>query len=553
MRARVSALSVLILPAFALAVCLCLLAPAPARADSPYVQGLELYRQGKYLEAQNVLRAALPKPAPEPAAPPAPGSPPPPPPAPAPEGGETPHVRAVLGFTLLRMNQLSEAEEQFSLVAAQAGMESVGALGLGWTAFARGKTSPAVDALNEALAKSGPTSTFPDMLRESVPADAQLALGLIALGRGQASEAQQRLEAAAQGPDVLASPKELFLALGDARAQLSDVRGALAAWAEVPRRASRFPGDVPRDELARLKAAQLHESSGNPQEALSGYASLAGGRHYPAEALLGQTRTLLKLGRKAEALPVLRRLVQLDPNLAEPLESAVLADPLLRPALKDWGLSYFHRAEYMAALSRLSAYLDDVDPRDGASHLGMGWSFLRLGHLGRAWDSFSEAATAKPQSADPQVGMAATAVALGRPELARELLGHALAAEPRNALALNTQGHLELSQGDTQKALDSFRAALAARPDYVDSRLSAARILYDRAEYDAAAAEYFRLVTQEKRSTTGWNGLGWARLRLGQYDDALSAFAEARRQNPTLPAAATVTRTMATVRIDILV
>lgn len=538
MRARVSVLSVLILPAFALAACLCLLTPAPARADSPYVQGLELYRQGKYLEAQSILRAALPKPAPEQAAQPAPGSPPPPPASPAPEDGETPHVRAVLGFTLLRMNQLPEAEEQFSLVGAQAGMEPVGALGLGWTAFARGKTSPAVDALNEALAKSAPASTFPDMLRESVPADAQLALGLIALGRGQAREAQQRLEAAAQGPDVLASPKELFLALGDARALLSDVRGALAAWAEVPRRSSRFPGDAPRDELARLKSAQLHETSGTPQEALSAYASLAGGRHYQAEALLGQARTLLGLGKRAEALPVMRRLVQLDPNMAEPLESAVLADPLLRPALKDWGLSLFHRAEYMAALSRLSAYLDDVDPRDAACHLGMGWSFLRLGYLGRAWDSFNDAASVKPQSADPQVGMAATAVALGRPEQARELLGRALAIEPRNALALNTQGHLELSLGDTQKALDSFRAALAARPDYVDSRLSAARILYDRAEYDAAAAEYFRLVTQEKRSTTGWNGLGWARLRLGQYDDALSAFTEARRQNLSLPAAA---------------
>jgi len=536
MRARVSALSALLLPVLTLAVCLCLLTPAPARADSPYVQGLELYRQGRYPEALKVLRAALPKPVPAPPLP-APGAPLAPAPA-APEDEEAPYVCAVLGFTLLRMNQLPEAEEQFSLVRADTALACVGALGLGWTDFARGKTSAAVDSLNEALTKGLPSSSFPDMLRESVPADAQLALGLIALGRGQAREALKHLEAAVPGPDVLASPKELFLALGDARAQLSDTRGALAAWAEVPRRVSRFPGDVPRDELARLKAAHLHETTGNAHEALSLYASLAGGRHYSAEALLGQARTLLGLGRATEALPVLRRLVQLDPNLAEPLERTVLADALLRPAFKDWGLAFFHRAEYMAALSKLSAYLDDVDPLDSACHLGMGWSFLRLGHLSRAWDSFSDAAKLKPLSADPLVGMAATAVALGRPDKARELLGRALDMEPGNALALNTVGHLELSQGNTQQALESFRAALKARPDYVDSRLSAARILYDRAEYDAAAAEYFRLVTQEKRSTTGWNGLGWARLRLDQYDDALAAFAEARRQNPSLPAAA---------------
>ncbi len=532
MRARVSALSVLIAPALALAACLCLCSPAPARADSPYVQGLELYRQGKYPEALKVLRAALPTP-PPPAVGPGPALPPA-----ADEGEEPPHVRAVLGFTLLRMNLLSEAEEQFLLVHANPAMQGVGALGLGWTSFARGKTSPAVDDLNEALAKSAPANAFPDMLHESVPANAQLALGLIALGRGQAQEARKCLEAATQGPDVLASPKELYLALGDARAQLGDAAGAQAAWAEVPRRASRFPGDAPRDELARLKSARLYEAQGSADEALSAYSSLAGGRYYAAEALLGQTRTLLGLGRPAAALPALRRLVALDPNLAEPLEPATQRDPLLRPALKDWGLAYFHRAEYMAALSKLSGYLDDVDPRDEACHLGMGWSFLRLGYLSRAWDSFSDAARLKPTSADPQVGMAATSVAFGQPEQARELLNRALAMEPGNALALNTQGHLELSQGRTQQALDSFRAALKSRPDYVDSRLSVARLLFERAEYDAAASEFFRLVTQEKRSTTGWNGLGWARLRLGQYDDALSAFAEARRQNPSLPAAA---------------
>lgn len=538
MRARVSALSAIFAPALTLAVCLCLMAPAPARADSPYVQGLELYRQGKYQEAQKILRAALPKPPPSPLGQAPMGQPPVAPPPPPPDGPEAPHVRAVLGFTLLRMNQLPEAEDEFALVRNDPAMECVGLLGSGWTLYARGKTSAAVSTLNEALAKTAPATALPDMLRESVPADAHMALGLIALGRGRAQEALQHLEAAAQGPNVLGSPKELYMALGDARALLADPRGAMAAWAEVPRRASRFPGDAPRDELARLKTARLYETGGNAGEALSLYASLAGGQHYPAEALLGQTRTLLGLGRAAEALPALRRLVSLDPNMAAPLERQVLADARLRPALKDWGLSFFHRADYMEALAKLSGYLDDVDPQDSACHLGMGWSFLRLGHLSRAWDAFSDAARLKPLSADPQVGMAATAVALGNPDQARELIDRALAMEPQNALALNTLGHLELSQGNTQKALDSFRAALKVRPDYVDSRLSAARILYDRAEYDAAAAEYFRLVTQEKRSTTGWNGLGWARLRLGQNDDAMAAFAEARRQNPSLPAAA---------------
>ncbi|MBU1228980.1 MAG: tetratricopeptide repeat protein [Proteobacteria bacterium] len=542
-----------ILPAFALALafacCLTLFAPGRAQAESPYVQGLELYRQGKYSEALRVLQAALPAspPAQAPAA--QPSFIPPVAAAPqamqAADSPEAAHARAVLGFTLLRLNQLAEAEEQFGLVRRDAQLQPVGLLGSGWAAFARGRTSAAVDLFAEALGKNGgPGAGLPDMLRESVPADARLGQGLIALGRGRAAEAVKLLEAAAAGPDLLGSPKELFLALGDARALAGDTNGALAAWAETPRRSSRFPSDAGRDELARLKAARLLEARGDDGQALALFTGLGGGQHYQAEALLGQARVLLAQGRASEALPVLRREVALEPTLAEPLARAIAADSRLRPLYKDWGLAYFHRAEYLEALAKFSAYLDDVDPKDYASLMGMGWSHLRLGQSMQAWDSFTDAARARaadaasPASAEPLAGIGAAALSLGRVDEARGILAKALAAEPDNAVALNTMGHLELSQGNASKALELFRSALRTRPDYVDSRMAAAKTLFDRAEYDAAAAEYFRLATQERRSVAAWNGLGWARLRLGQLDDAATAFAEARRLAPTLPAAA---------------
>lgn len=534
---------------FAAALTLCLLAASAAHAESPYVEGLELYRQGRYEEAGKVLRRVLPPP--PPAGGPVAGQGMTPPPEAAPDlSPDIARVRAVLGFTLLRQNRLPEAEEQFELVRGAQGVDalndasirSVGVLGLAWTTFDRGKTSAAVDLFTEAARLAQPQpggpQPMPDILRESVPAHARFGLGLIALGRGRAAEAQRWLEAAVPGPDVLGSPKELFLVLGDARAQTGDTRGALAAWAEVPRRTSRLQGDIPRDEMARLKTAKLLESGGDASGALAAYAGLAEGRHYPGEAMQGQARVLLAQGRAADALPVLRRLVVQEPALAEPMRRAVQDDARLRPVYKDWGLAYFHRAQYMEALSSLSAYLDDVDPRDFACQMGMGWSFLRLGYGQRAREAFGEAAALRPESVDALAGLGAAALVLGRADEARSLLERALAAGPDNALVLNALGHLELSQGNALKALEQFRSSLKSRPDYVDSRLAVARILYDRAEFDAAAAEYFRLVTQEKRSTAGWNGLGWARLRLGQYEDARQAFAEARRLNPALPAAA---------------
>jgi tetratricopeptide (TPR) repeat protein len=531
------------------ACCLTLLAPVRAQADSPYVQGLELYRLGKYAEAARVLRGVLPATAPVQASTPQPSlaprlTPPAPRPAQAVDSPETPHARAVLGFTLLRLNQLAEAEEQFDLVRQNPELQSVGLLGSGWAAFSRGRTSAAMDFFAEALSQasrmaSAHPSGLPDMLCESVSADARLGQGLIALGRGHAGEAARLLQAAATGPDLLASPKELFLALGDALAQAGDTKSALAAWAEVPRRFSRFQGDATRDELARLKAARLLETTGDAAQAQSIFGSLAGGQFYQPEALLGQARLLLAQGRATEALAALRRLVVLEPTLAEPLSRTIAADPLLRPLNKDWGLAYFHRAEYLEALAKLSSYLDDVDATDYASLMGMGWSHLRQGQSAQALDAFSEAARIRAAGgADPLAGMGAATLSLGRVDEARALLAKALAAEPGNAMALNTLGHLELSQGNPAKALEHFRAALNTRPDYVDSRMTAAEILFERADYDAAAAEYFRLATQERRSVAAWNGLGWARLRLDQYNDALQAFSEARRLNPSLPAAA---------------
>lgn len=544
-----------------LACCLALAAPAQARADSPYVQGLELYRQGKYAEAARVLRDALPAPTPIQAATPRPSltpsltpnlTPSAQQPAQAPRHVDTPedlHARAVLGFALLRLDQLAEAEEQFDLVRQDAALQSVGLLGSGWAAFSRGRTSAAVELYAEALSQSlRPAAAqppgLPDMLRESVSADARLGQGLIALGRGRASEAVRLLQAATSDPNLLSSPKELFLALGDALGLAGDTKGALAAWAEVPKRSSHFQGDAPRDELARLKAARLLEAKGELAQALSVFGSLTGGTFYQPEALLGQSRLLLARGSATEALASLRRLVVLEPTLAEQLSGAIAADPLLRPLNKDWGLAYFHRAAYLEALSKLSSYLDDVDAKDYACLMGMGWSHLRLGQSAQALDAFNDAEIVRAAggsgspSADALAGMGAATLSLGQTSTARALLVKALALEPNNAVALNTLGHLELSQANPAKALENFRAALSARPDYVDSRMAAAKILFERADYDGAAAEYFRLATQERRSVAAWNGLGWARLRQGHYDDALQAFSEARRLNPSLPAAA---------------
>ncbi|MDP3427589.1 MAG: hypothetical protein Q8S17_09460, partial [Humidesulfovibrio sp.] len=162
------------LPALALALALaCSLAlAAPAQAQSPYLQGLELYRLGRYAEAARILRAALPATTPVQTPTPPPSLTPrltPPAPLQAqaaqaadPVGAdsvgvdspEAAHTRAMLGFTLLRLDQLTEAEEQFGLVRRSDELRAVGLLGAGWAAFSRGRTSAAVELFAEALSQN---------------------------------------------------------------------------------------------------------------------------------------------------------------------------------------------------------------------------------------------------------------------------------------------------------------------------------------------------------------------------------------------------------------
>jgi tetratricopeptide (TPR) repeat protein len=242
MRARVSAVFAAIVPVllFVATAAAFVAAPVPAWAGSPYVEGLDLYRQGRYAEAAKVLRAALPEQppvgetnAPESLAPSASFES---------QGGESARARAVLGFALLRMNLLPEAEEQFGRIRADAALGSVGALGAGWALYARGETTSAVDALNEALDKSRTAPAYPDM-RARAFRRTRAGLGSSPWARPP-REARAFLEPSAPGPNVLGRPRSCCWPW--ARPRPASARAGALPPGPRCRQQFEFPGDAAR-------------------------------------------------------------------------------------------------------------------------------------------------------------------------------------------------------------------------------------------------------------------------------------------------------------------
>jgi YaiO family outer membrane protein len=102
-----------------------------------------------------------------------------------------------------------------------------------------------------------------------------------------------------------------------------------------------------------------------------------------------------------------------------------------------------------------------------------------------------QAAPASQPMSDYDRGVAARVA--GQPEAAIDLLGRAVAADPRNADAHLQLGLSLLAAGRLDEAERALRAALEIAPDYTDARLGLARVHQRRGNRAAALDELARV------------------------------------------------------------
>jgi len=138
-----------------------------------------------------------------------------------------------------------------------------------------------------------------------------------------------------------------------------------------------------------------------------------------------------------------------------------------------------------ALIAALEAIVRD-DPRNGQAHLRLGYARLQRGDCQRAEPELAAAIATGLPSADAHLGLATCLGRRGDLEAAGRALTEAQRLEPSNPVIVANIGILQAARGNLPKAIESFKAALAADPDLTQARFDLA-VAYARSGHRGEA------------------------------------------------------------------
>jgi predicted O-linked N-acetylglucosamine transferase (SPINDLY family) len=173
----------------------------------------------------------------------------------------------------------------------------------------------------------------------------------------------------------------------------------------------------------------------------------------------------------------------------------------------------------------------DRQTAEGARLFDQALRQFREGRLTDAAASLRDLLARAPTFPHARHLLAVVEASAGRPQIAIDLLTEILAADPRNSDVLNDRGEAYRQLGDFGKAIESYSAAIAARPRFTlayrngaDAHLAAAESVENRGDREAAQ----RL----RRAAASWlNELG-ALAAADTPNDAAATYREAMALDP---------------------
>ncbi len=292
--------------------------------------------------------------------------------------------------------------------------------------------------LAEALLERQETEEAEQLFRkewERAPGNprAALSLGRIALARGDDRAAQDFLTAALDHPSSRRSARSHLAALAHSR-------GDAAAAAEYERQAAALPydqvwPDLFLEEVVSMRVGRIRreldlrdlEDKHRYAEAVRLYLEEIA-RQPTSEACVGAGRNLARLRRYDQAMPLLRRGVELDAN--SPLAHYTLALVLFSqaekqpnsPAAKGW----LHEATVEARRAT------ELKPDYDQAYLFWGLSLKLLGEKAAAVAPLRKGVVCRPNDFELQLGLGQVLADLGQEQEARTHLENAQKLDPKD-------------------------------------------------------------------------------------------------------------------------
>jgi Tfp pilus assembly protein PilF len=305
----------------------------------------------------------------------------------------------------------------------------------------------------------------------------------------------------------------------------------------------------PKDYSAHFNLALAYSLLHKDVEGIAEYRKTLDLQPHLYEAELNGGILLMRQKDPVGALPLLEDAVSQKPREFRP--RYYLAEAQLQTGALD-------KAEesYKAAL--------ELDPKSGASELGLAHALARQGKLAESAPHFQQAGQLDPKLRDYMLELAglyednhqpAEAIAIYRqfPDdvAAQEHMGQLMLQTKQYSAAIPgleaayTKDPTEanrvalaaayLFNSELEKALPLLEQAVAAEPGNYELRMMYAHALRDRKQYPAAARQFLAAAKLKPAEAKTWNELGSMLYMIGSYQQALAAFDQARDLGESTP------------------
>jgi predicted O-linked N-acetylglucosamine transferase (SPINDLY family) len=234
-------------------------------------------------------------------------------------------------------------------------------------------------------------------------------------------------------------------------------------------------------------------------------------------ALLGQAVALHQAGRLAEAEPLYRRMLQVQPRHFDGLH-------LL-------GVIHYQRGDLEGAVRQIDAALK-INPDVAAAHNNRGNALKDLGRAEEALASFDRAIALKPDYAEAVYNRGNTLRELERFADAVASYDRAIALRPGYAEAFSNRGSALKQIERFDEALASYDRATALKPGYAEAFYNRANVLDALNRHEEAVADCDRAIALKPDLAEAHNNRANALKHLRRLDEAVEAYDRALALKP---------------------
>jgi putative PEP-CTERM system TPR-repeat lipoprotein len=309
-------------------------------------------------------------------------------------------------------------------------------------------------------------------------------------------------------------PAEYFQALLLARAK--DFAGADTALTKYSSAFPSFPRGYYLLAIVKLQLKQYEQAQAAIASYLAAVPNDVGGERVQAEVLL-------KKGDASGAADVLEKLTAEKPDDAESL--AMLGEAYMQMRRSQQAIDAFDRAS-------------KLEPDNAAVLRGLALNHLSAGQNAQGTTELERALQLAPNDSTTGVALTLDYVRQRKFDQAAKLVDDMRKRDPKDTIAANMAGMVELARGNLTEAETAYAAVEKQFPDYLPTKLQLAYIYSAEGEPDKARAEYQAVLDKDPVNVAALQNLSRMLVLDKHMDQAIDLWQKAhRRDGDNIPVA----------------